>query len=217
MAAFSNKSGGRAVVRMNADGKMERVYEGNPSLKCSTKKVREDISLDLDGEHGTGGRPRVKEEVKIPPNYEQVNLIDPDEPILFQGELVKYKADYNPTFYTRWVVVTENALRLYKSRCNSITCVTKPLFAIPVKAILKVEHVDFDVHMSKKEKAKFEECLPNQFEIYVKEDFIDFYMSADYDQKTVGAGHSSLSRSSVDQQSSPGRSSPRKSHMEEPE
>ncbi len=47
-------------------------------------RVEEHEGLMLDGEYGTGGRPLIK----IPPNpYLEVDLIDPSDPILFQGEL----------------------------------------------------------------------------------------------------------------------------------
>lgn len=87
---------------------------------------------------GTNGRPRVKEEEKALPMYENINLNDPNDEVLFQGELMKYKAGYNPTFINRWVQVTEKAFKYYKNRCNAITCCHKPLIAIPITAIKKV-------------------------------------------------------------------------------
>jgi hypothetical protein len=33
----------------------------------TTKKVVEDYDIDLDGDQGTNGRPRVKEVIKLPP------------------------------------------------------------------------------------------------------------------------------------------------------
>ncbi len=66
-------------------------------------KVQEDISLLIEGDQGIGGRPRVKEEIKVPPKYENIDLMNPDEDILFQGELSKYKACVNSTFINRWV------------------------------------------------------------------------------------------------------------------
>ena len=52
---------------------------------------------------GVNGRPRVKEEEKLPPQYESIDLTDPHDEVLFQGELLKYKAGYTPTFINRWV------------------------------------------------------------------------------------------------------------------
>ena len=48
--------------------------------------------------------------------------------------------------------------------------------AIPVEAIKKVEKVNFDLHFSKKDKVRFSNLLENQFEIFLKNDFIDFYV-----------------------------------------
>lgn len=45
------------------------------------KNVVEDIAIEMEGEVGTGGRPRVKEEIKLPPNYEEIDLNDPNDPI----------------------------------------------------------------------------------------------------------------------------------------
>jgi hypothetical protein len=35
------------------------------------------------GEEGRGGRPRVKEEVIMPPQYEKIEMFDPNEEIRF--------------------------------------------------------------------------------------------------------------------------------------
>lgn len=48
------------------------------------KKVEENVSLNLGGENGTGGRPLKKK----PDNpYLEIDLIDPTDPILFEGEI----------------------------------------------------------------------------------------------------------------------------------
>ena len=84
MCAFSNlsatsnqkKEGGLAPTsrppKAENDGKMSK-----------TKEVKEDIDLVLDGDMGTGGRPRFKEEVKLPPQYEAIDLNDPNDEVLF--------------------------------------------------------------------------------------------------------------------------------------
>jgi len=61
-------------------------------------KVEEFNNCELDGEQGTGGRP-----LKVPNPYLQVDLTDPDDPILFQGELQKYKPGFSGAFIDRWV------------------------------------------------------------------------------------------------------------------
>ena len=51
----------------------------------TTKKVVEDFNIVLDTDLGTNGRPRFKEEIKLPPQYENIDLNESDEkdPILF--------------------------------------------------------------------------------------------------------------------------------------
>jgi len=68
--------------------------------------------------------------------------------------------------------VTEKGFKYYKNRCNAITCSTHPLMAIPVTAIKKVERVSFELPFKKKEKEKYGPYLENQFEIYLKDDFL---------------------------------------------
>lgn len=47
-------------------------------LKCTP--IEEQTDLYLQGEYGTGGRPLIKKE---PNPYLEIDLIDPDDPILF--------------------------------------------------------------------------------------------------------------------------------------
>ncbi len=64
------------------------------------KEVREDIQLYLGGENGTGGRP-LKKKSENP--YLEIDLIDPSDPVLFEGEVQKYKPGFKATFIDRWV------------------------------------------------------------------------------------------------------------------
>lgn len=102
MCMFSNmssskmekKEGGFAGVRKPA---------GRAHLNSGTKAITEEIDIELDGDFGTGGRPRIHDIVKLPPQYDAVDLNDPEEEVLFQGELGKYKTGLNPAFFNRWV------------------------------------------------------------------------------------------------------------------
>ena len=96
-------------------------------------------------EEGKNGRPRVKEEVIVPPQYDQIDLFDSTEEILFQGEIAKYKACINPAFMPRWIQVTKSALRYFKGRCNALSCCNRPLMAIPVEAIAEVKRVTYNL------------------------------------------------------------------------
>lgn len=155
----------------------------------TTKKVQEDYQIELDVDVGTNGRPRFREEVKLPPQYDSIDLNDPEDEVLFQGEIVKYKAALNSTFIPRWVQVSEKAFRYFKGRCNAITCCNKPLMAIPVAAIKKVERVAFELPINKKEADKLKVFTGNQFEIFLKDDFIDIYLRPDYEQRVAACSH----------------------------
>jgi hypothetical protein len=74
---------------------------------------------------------------------------------------LKYKAGYNPTFINRWIQVTEKGFKYYKGRCNAVTCCNRPLAAIPVAAIKKVERVNFNLHFKKAEQEKNAKMLEN--------------------------------------------------------
>jgi hypothetical protein len=111
-----------------------KVIEREPVMKKLTKET----IIRLEGDYGTGVGPRRIEEVIPSPMYETVDLFNTNEEILFQGELAKFKACINPGFNLRWLVVTPNAVRYYKGRCNAVASCNKPLMALPVKAIESV-------------------------------------------------------------------------------
>jgi hypothetical protein len=102
MCKFSNMSTSNSVKKASGNGTIVRVG-GASGKQSETKNVVEDIDVDLDGDVGTDGRPRVREIIELPPQYENIDLNDPNAEILFQGELVKYKAGYTPTFISRWI------------------------------------------------------------------------------------------------------------------
>lgn len=66
----------------------------------SMKEVKENSSMSFGGEMGTGGRP-LKRKPDNP--YLEIDLIDPTDPILFEGEIQKYKPGFKATFIDRWV------------------------------------------------------------------------------------------------------------------
>jgi hypothetical protein len=57
--------------------------------------------------------------------------------------------------------------------------------AIPVAAIKRVERVQFELPLSKKEKEKLGTMTFNQFEIFLKDDFIDIYLRPEYDLRVT--------------------------------
>lgn len=184
MCKFSSMSTANNLKKQGENGIIERrngggLQGGNNGGEA--KSVVEDFDLNLDGDMGTDGRPRIREEIKLPPNYENIDLFDPKNQVLFQGDLMKYKAGYNPTFLGRWAQVTEKAFKLYKNRCNAITCNNKPLMAIPVAAIKRVEKVQFEIVLNAREADKYQPYIQNQIEIYLKDDFLDLYLRPTYE------------------------------------
>jgi len=110
--------------------------------KLGMTRVEEHVDLMIDGEYGTGGRPLVK----IPPNpYLEIDLIDPTDPILFQGELQKYKPGFNGVFIDRWVQVTRKAIRYFANKPGSALAAGKPLMAFPIIAIKSIEKLEADL------------------------------------------------------------------------
>ncbi len=62
--------------------------------------MEENNSMALGGENGIGGRP-LKRKVDNP--YLEIDLIDPTDPILFEGEIQKFKPGFKAIFIDRWV------------------------------------------------------------------------------------------------------------------
>jgi hypothetical protein len=131
----------------------------------------------MEGEQGEGGRPRFKEEEKLPPNYAEFDLYNENEAILFEAELMKFKPGYSGTFVSRYIQVTETAFRIYRNRAFALSGSHRPLLAVPVEAFLKVERVDFDLKIGEKNQKRFGDLIENQFEIFLKDDFIDYYVN----------------------------------------
>ena len=67
------------------------------------------------------------------------------EMTLFKGSLCKFQAGFKNSFTMKWIVVTKNALRCYKSREASIINPTKPLFAVPIQAVEAYQKVDYEL------------------------------------------------------------------------
>lgn len=83
----------------------------------------------------------------------------------------------------RWLVVTDNAVRYYKGRCNAVACCNRPLMALPAKAIREVTLGCSLPKKGKDEKQKV--FIENAFEIHLKEDFLESYLRHDYEQAVL--------------------------------
>jgi hypothetical protein len=83
MCKMSNLSTSNNVKKQSENGTITRKNNGQLQSEVTTKPIVEDFDVTLDGEEGTGGRPRIKEEIKLPPVYESIDLHDPNDPVLF--------------------------------------------------------------------------------------------------------------------------------------
>ena len=108
---LSNTDFASSKASYNAHFRAERKY---PVLRATN--VEQNYSFSLEGEYGEGGRPYVK---VVPNPYLEVDMVDPDDPILFQGELQKFKPGFNGVFIDRWVQVTTKAIRYFASKPGS--------------------------------------------------------------------------------------------------
>jgi hypothetical protein len=53
--------------------------------------------------------------------------------------------------------------------------------SIPLSAIQSVVKVDFELNLTEKEEIRNADFLDNQFEIFLKDDFLDMYLRSDYE------------------------------------
>ncbi|TNV84294.1 hypothetical protein FGO68_gene3654 [Halteria grandinella] len=178
-----------AQLLVNVSNKLQkrnRLPKKQPIIE--QKQVISYTITHLNADYGTNGRPRVRDPaLPPPPMYELVDLFNPHEEILFQGELAKYKACIKPGFNIRWLVVTPNAVRYYKGRCNAVACCNRPLMAFPTKAI---KDISIGCNIGKS---------LTSFEILLKDDFLDTYLRQDYEQSVLDYPQHTTSHSHTNQ------------------
>jgi hypothetical protein len=70
MCKFSNMSTSNSVKKQADNGMIERSNKGYCSgFAAKTTNITEDFDLNIDGDEGVNGRPRVREEEKPDPGY----------------------------------------------------------------------------------------------------------------------------------------------------
>jgi hypothetical protein len=114
-------------------------------------------------------------------NPYDVHLLDPKEAVLFRGEFSRYQFTDYEAFQPRFVVVTKSAIRLYESADKSVSAHGKPLIAIPLAAVQKIEKIRFDAHDD--ERLKEESAVPsaaNMIEFFIKDNFLPIYTHQQY-------------------------------------
>lgn len=80
-------------------GNDEAVKAARRKTKVDPTQVKIVLDVLVPGENGTGGKPLVRRDNP----YLEIDLIDPTDPILFEGEVQKYKPGFKSHFIDRWV------------------------------------------------------------------------------------------------------------------
>lgn len=91
---------------------------------------------------------------------------------------MKLKPGMKLEFTSRWVQVTQRALRYYKNRWTKNSGLLKPLGAIPLEAIQRIQILGSETHEI------YTACIKTEsfyFEIVLKEDFLHVYLDPYYD------------------------------------
>ena len=146
-------------------------------------------------EVGTGGRARRKVLETPAPDYFSIDLYSDEvlsEEILFQGRLNKFQAGFKTSFIPKWIIVTKSSFRYYRNMEVSISNPKKPLLVLPVAAIYTCQRVNFDLGLSKTEIQDQANFLVNQFEIFLRDDFLPLYLKSNYDGSIKNMASSNL-------------------------
>ena len=93
----------------------------------------------------------------------------------------KFQAGFKSAFNPKWVVVTHSAFRYYKNMEASVQNPNKTLLAVPMQAIDHCAKVDFDLGLSKAQAQQQSDFLVNQFELFLKDDFLALYLKQNYE------------------------------------
>ena len=100
------------------------------------------------------------------------------ESILFQQTLNKFNFNDFQPYVARHVVVTKNAVRVYESKSKAQSTYGKPIIAIPLAAVSKVERIKFDLNDDERIKRADDQTKllsKNLFEIQLKDEFLPIY------------------------------------------
>lgn len=90
--------------------------------------------------------------------------------------------DYSP-YIERYVVITKNAIRVYENSQQSLSTYGKPILAIPLLAVKKIQRLKFDQSDDQRmenldEKTKV--LNSHMFEFDLKDEFLPIYLHGQY-------------------------------------
>ncbi|CDW72924.1 UNKNOWN [Stylonychia lemnae] len=116
-------------------------------------------------------------------NPYDVNLLNPKEAILFSQTVQKFNFNEFTAYTQRHAIITKTAIRIYESKEKAISTYGKPMIAIPLNAVSKVQRTSFDT----KEDARLDrveqktrDLNKNLFELILKDEFLPIYTHQAY-------------------------------------
>ena len=83
--------------------------------------------------------------------------------------------------------MTQKSFRYFVSKPSRDNPVIKPLLAIPIIGIEKIQTVFYDLAVKKTDVKGLELCK-HQFELFLKEDFVHYYLSSVYERNFSADG-----------------------------
>jgi len=66
-------------------------------------------------------------------------VIDPEEEIIIEGEVDKFKPGIEKNFIPRWLQLSSRSFRYYKNHYQSVCYLNRPISALPLNAIERVK------------------------------------------------------------------------------
>ena len=103
-------------------------------------------------------------------------LWNPNDKVIFEGELYKYKPGLNTMYITRWWQLTQNSFRIYKNQVAAKGFSFKPMIALPLSIFKGVKALRFNVPEKGKNLKLVKILNRNQFEIIYKDEILDQIM-----------------------------------------
>ena len=92
-------------------------------------------------------------------------LCNPNDKILIEGELHKYKPGIDTMYIPRWCQLTQNAIRIYKTQMAAKGFSAKPILALPLRIFKCVKKSKFVVPEKGKNVKLIKVLNRNQFEL----------------------------------------------------
>ena len=103
-------------------------------------------------------------------------LCDPNDKIVFEGELYKYKPGIDTMYITRWCQLTKNVIRIYKNQMAAKGFSGKPILALPLRIFKGIKKSKFVVPEKGKNIKLIKTLNKNQFELWYKKEVLDMIM-----------------------------------------